>query len=606
MSKYTRLVGVAVRGFGVFRDSANLRLDTPGITLLSGRNHDSLAADSNGSGKSTLLRAVCHGLYGHTVDHLTARQLVNRRATTSEVQVMFDVDGASYVVCRRCTASGKTSTSLRLATGEDLTGATQLDTQNRIDNLLGMAWETFRCCVMFGQGDYARFASPFLTDAVRKDILRTVLDLGIYDALRDAAREQVKGLKGLLAGNAEALRDLEAHVRRAEAALVREGAMLDALHTLDDTAETRRRTMAKDLAEATTHRALAVVEVEHAAAAVNEATESRDDEDAVLTVVREELRENGRRREAVAQRLALLRETGACPHCGQDRAPCPAEEAEAEAEAERLAARRAKLAALEDKRERRYRAHKIRVAECRGVLDSATATQRLAEAQMQSLAEELRKVEADVSTYAHDIAERERAVLKLRAEHLELGAQLRALAASAQAWTKEQAVASWFASTGFSGRGVPAFAIEAVLPALNVHTNAHLAELTDGDITVSWTATTTSTSGTALEVLTCVVSVEGVEGAIPSGGQMRKVELATELALAELATAAGRSTFNVLFFDEALDGLDAEGRRRVVDWLPTLGAATVFVVSHDEEIAEAFDTVVTVVKSGGSATLLTA
>jgi DNA repair exonuclease SbcCD ATPase subunit len=57
---------------------------------------------------------------------------------------------------------------------------------------------------------------------------------------------------------------------------------------------------------------------------------------------------------------------------------------------------------------------------------------------------------------------------------------------------------------------------------------------------------------------------------------------------------------DLLLLDEALDGLDGEGQRRVCQWLEGLGASSIFVVSHDESLAEDFDHFITVEKTRGA------
>jgi len=50
-----------------------------------------------------------------------------------------------------------------------------------------------------------------------------------------------------------------------------------------------------------------------------------------------------------------------------------------------------------------------------------------------------------------------------------------------------------------------------------------------------------------------------------------------------------RTPANVVFFDEVLDGLDADGTRRVCEWLEGLPFASIFLVSHNSGVADAFD-----------------
>ena len=161
-------------------------------------------------------------------------------------------------------------------------------------------------------------------------------------------------------------------------------------------------------------------------------------------------------------------------------------------------------------------------------------------------------------------------------------------------------LADWWVK-GFGPKGVPAYAIEQSLPVLNEKANRHLLELADGDIEVRWTATTIGSSGVVKEELTQNVTIEGTVGAAPSGGQSKKIELATELALAELMEESEGIGANILLLDEALDGLDVEGQDRVIEWVHRcLPHEAVFVVSHDEAIADSFESRLVVTKKGQS------
>jgi ABC-type multidrug transport system ATPase subunit len=58
---------------------------------------------------------------------------------------------------------------------------------------------------------------------------------------------------------------------------------------------------------------------------------------------------------------------------------------------------------------------------------------------------------------------------------------------------------------------------------------------------------------------------------------------------------------NILCLDECLDGLDSEGRQRVVDLLQSLRKEreSIFLISHDPDLAETFERTLIVVKENG-------
>ena len=92
---------ISIENFLSFSDSTQIDLDTPGLILITGRNLDSISADSNGAGKSTLFEAIVWGLWGKTVRGYSADEVVNRRVKKDcSVSVEFDYDGATYQITR--------------------------------------------------------------------------------------------------------------------------------------------------------------------------------------------------------------------------------------------------------------------------------------------------------------------------------------------------------------------------------------------------------------------------------------------------------------------------------------------------------------------------
>lgn len=72
-----------------------------------------------------------------------------------------------------------------------------------------------------------------------------------------------------------------------------------------------------------------------------------------------------------------------------------------------------------------------------------------------------------------------------------------------------------------------------------------------------------------------------------STGQRRRFDLAVMLAVADVVRGLRGGVWSTLWFDEAIDALDEEGKRRAVSMLQELGKQTcVVVVSHDDAIVD--------------------
>lgn len=164
-----------------------------------------------------------------------------------------------------------------------------------------------------------------------------------------------------------------------------------------------------------------------------------------------------------------------------------------------------------------------------------------------------------------------------------------------------------FWETAFSNRGLPSLALDAVMPIITESANEYLDILADGDIKVQLLPQRKLKAGGKKDEITILNHIEGHDDVRASGAQKAKISIAIDLALLDLIAAREGNSMDLLAIDECLDGLDAEGERRMFELLEYLATkrGTVLVVSHDGDIADRFTNVWTVVKEDGSSTVET-
>jgi DNA repair exonuclease SbcCD ATPase subunit len=165
-----------------------------------------------------------------------------------------------------------------------------------------------------------------------------------------------------------------------------------------------------------------------------------------------------------------------------------------------------------------------------------------------------------------------------------------------------------FWSRGFSNQGLPSFVLDSVMPFITERANHYLETLSDGDITINFSTQRElkSTKGEYRDEIDIQWDIEGLDDSYPpSGGQLKKMEIATDLGLMDLVATREGSHLDILMLDEVLDGLDNEGCQRVLLLLQNLRAVrgSIFVVSHEAEVAEVFEKAVFAVKHGGHTVL---
>ena len=179
-------------------DAPALEFDHFDVACLSG---------GNGEGKSALLDAMTWAVWGE------ARKSSGRRKPDEElirigtrhmrVAFTFDLEDTRYRVVRSFSRSetGKTTSSdlefqLKDAAGEEyrpLTGGTQRETQARIEDTIGLDYDTFINSAFLLQGRSDEFTQK--RPSQRKEILTRILNLSKYEALEDKARDHWRDAK---------------------------------------------------------------------------------------------------------------------------------------------------------------------------------------------------------------------------------------------------------------------------------------------------------------------------------------------------------------------------------------------------------------------------
>jgi exonuclease SbcC len=243
-----------MRNFMCYRDPAPL--DFRGI-------HLACLAGDNGHGKSALLDAITWALWGKARSRYDD-ELVSAGQTDMEVEFDFALGDAHYRVIRKRELAKRSRGSLDLQIKDNghfrsFTASTQRGTQDRIDNILHMDYETFINSALLLQGRADEFTVK--PPAQRKRILADILGLSIYDdyeqRAKDLAREKEQAEREVQARMQEIDRELEHRpeyqheLDQAQAELARLSSQAkaaeQALHELRDhmrTIETQKAQMA--------------------------------------------------------------------------------------------------------------------------------------------------------------------------------------------------------------------------------------------------------------------------------------------------------------------------------------------------------------------------
>lgn len=161
----------------------------------------------------------------------------------------------------------------------------------------------------------------------------------------------------------------------------------------------------------------------------------------------------------------------------------------------------------------------------------------------------------------------------------------------------------------FSKKGVPAMLIEQAVPEIERSANELLLRLTDGRMHVRFDTQRQLKSGDMAEALEIVISDELGARSYEnySGGEKFKINFAIRIALSKLLARRAGVQLRSLFIDEGFGTQDASGREQVVASINAISQDfdCIIVITHIEELKEAFPVQIEVIKSDSGSSFRT-
>ena len=215
-----------------------LDLEKKGLTLVEGLNHSNETFHSNGSGKSTLLSSITYALYGQTPSGLRADDVVNRiEGKGTSVILYFSIDDQNYRI-ERYRKHKTQKNKVKLYQGNtELTGKSMKDTEEKIQELFGIDYNTYMNSIIQGQGDAEVFSKA--SDKGKKEILENITNIAIYKKAQDIAKEKVKEKKLDITSVERDVEELEREIKQTKEREQEEKESYQ--HTLDSIKESEEK-----------------------------------------------------------------------------------------------------------------------------------------------------------------------------------------------------------------------------------------------------------------------------------------------------------------------------------------------------------------------------
>ena len=218
----------------------------------------------------------------------------------------------------------------------------------------------------------------------------------------------------------------------------------------------------------------------------------------------------------------------------------------------------------------------------------------------------------------HGVLERQQqeAVVQQRvlAEQLEeiarKEAQLRALRQERDKLAEEKAIYDELA-VAFGKNGIQALIIETAIPQLQNDANELLSRLTEGRLSIKLQLQEGRRErrlGLPSEELQILISDDVGTRSYEtfSGGEAFRIDFALRIALSKLLARRSGAPLPVLFMDEGFGGQDSAGQERLKEAIQSIQSdfQKIIVITHVEDVKDAFPTRIEVTKTGSGSTFV--
>ena len=643
---------LSIKNFLVIGE-AEVDLHNCGLTLIEGRNEDDESANSNGAGKSSLVDALCWCLYGVTGRGVSGDAVINKKAKKEcVVGVEVWTEGLNCYYIERGRKSKRLGNNLivqhvivdgnDVGSGCELTKTTVADTQALVNELLGCSYEIFTSSIYAVQEKMPDL--PALTDKNLKTLIEEAAGIDklqkaseiahakYQDCVRLTTETQgrIENLTSELSNNKKLLDDVvyerETHIRNA-------------------TLERAQQLRYKDLLESELKKASALpVEAVEAIEKKKAEIQAKIDEYSFIEAKGAEKqrlamsaqshcvmtkKEIEKEKEKIADLNKEINNLEAkigthCSECGKVYQAEDLETAKKAIETQIANKTKEVLKQIEDFKNQVAEA-KVLAKDAEDFKKSMPSVTKLMSA-MNELNERLKKnqdVQFQIDTQKRELQNLKKTIeateevtvkgetpynktIKTLEESIaKLEKDKKERESEHEKYAEQQKIAEAVDEL-YSRKGIRAHILDTVTPFLNERTAFYLNTLSDGEITATWQTLTKTAKGDFKEKFS--IDVQSVKGANCfaglSGGEKRKVRVATSMALQDLVASRAKKPIDLYIADEVDHALDASGLERMMSILEEKAKqfGTALVISHNS-LRDWIDNSIVVTKRDGISTV---
>lgn len=621
------------------QELVSVHLNDRGLVLIQGKNKDAEAFDSNGAGKSSMFSdAPLWCLYGMTARGHKGDEVVNRfsKKNTMVCVGIEDDNGIDNYEVRRYRKHKDFKNSVMLFhNGKNITGRSDIETDQMIVDLLQMDFQSAVNSVFFGQGISKMFASA--SDADQKKILELMLQIDILKVCQDKAKKLLSDMeserktlydksvlymkeRNILQKTVEDLQTKEAELEQQISSIIaglvilkdKYESELNSLESVDGLVEDKENLI--QLVGRSKERLL----------------EFSQYDKLKLELAGDE---NGLKREINTLKSTIASETKkldnilkgkdvpkVCEACGQDLPIRDTSHLEAhmgkiiKEKQETLDEKVAELEetqALLSKVNKQLEGKKIIEQEIGDLQDAindmVNDIVRIQERE-KSLTRLISGVDSQIAdqekmrgtTYSTLIEKNIMDIERLESDIEKANLFL-------VGYDEKISVYNFWVNA-FGNQGIKSILLDSVTPFLNRQANHYLTRLADNSIEIKFTTQTKLKSGEIRDKFAVEVINENGDDNYKgnSNGEKRRADLAVNMSLQDLVGSRSNKSIDFIVYDEAFEGLDAIGCERLIGILEEKAKiyGTILVITHNENLKELFKKSITVRKENKKTVLL--
>lgn len=552
--------------------------------------HTTLIRGTNGQGKTSLFDAVLYGLFGQVMRDVKTAQLINSiNKKKLLVEVDFNINGKHYIVKR----GQKPAVFEIWQDGEMINqDASVRELQSRLESdILGCNYRTFTQAAVIASKNYTPFMS--LSSPDRRKVVETFLDIEVISIMGTLVKERTKEVKQRNTTSQTQLNQLQIKldgVKRLIASVSDVSTeqvngidrQIDALNARMVESEEQHKTILNEKPD---------IDVEAGQSIYQAQTKTIQQIDGIRREYATNIAVCENENKQHNQVVSFYKNHDDCDRCGQhidedfkadliSSTECKITDNDFDIVAHNNVIQEAKErteAANDIIREITAQANLLNVWQIK--LDAIIRDANAINQQVSSLLSQknglLSKGSADTTGY-HDEVE-------------EFNQQIEAIINMRASITEEIELCN-MATEMLKDKGLKAKIIEQYLPLVNKYINdyldiqgAHYSFMLDDQFseTIKSRYRDTFSYGSF------------------SNGESQRINFAILFMWRKLAESKNTISTNLLLLDEVLDGsLDKEGIDSLFDIFKTLDRTNIFVISHRPEIADRFDCIIDVAKSG--------